>query len=332
MARLFACAIVCRNPIIRGRMPYSGSYRHYSPATGAVMEFQVLGPVEVWVDGRPADAGHTRQRAVLAVLLIDLGRAVPLEALIDRVWAEDSPLSVRNVVYGYVARLRALLADGQDPGVNLSRGPGGYLLRAGPDQVDLVRFRRLLAEAAAAAGDDERTGAALREAIALWRGPALAGLDSPWLNAMRATLELERAAAMLDLGDIRLRHGEHAALAGELAAQAADSPADERLIGQLMLAMYRCGRKAEALHWYEQTRRHLADELGADPSPPLAALHQQILRADPALAAGSTGRTAAAGTEVGPAEPDTRSVPRELPPTCWRSPAARPNWPNSTGC
>jgi DNA-binding SARP family transcriptional activator len=264
------------------------------------MEFRVLGPVEVWLDGQTVDAGHARQRAVLAALLLDAGRAVPAEMLIDRVWGEDPPRSARNVLYGYVARLKALIASGQDPGASLSRHPGGYLLQAGPGQVDLARFRRLVAEAADA-GDDERAAAALGEAAGLWRGPALAGLDSPWLNAMRATLELERAGAAADLTDIRLRRGEHAALAGELAAQAASAPADERLIGQLMLALYRCGRQAEALHWFEQTRVHLAGELGADPSPPLAALHQQILRADPALAAPRPAMLAAA------------PVPRELP-------------------
>jgi DNA-binding SARP family transcriptional activator len=209
------------------------------------MQFGVLEPVEVWLDGRAVAAGHARQRAVLAILLLDAGRAVPAEVLIDRVWGEDPPRSVRNVLYGYVARLKALIATGQDAdgpeaNVSLSRHPGGYLLRSGPDQVDLVRFRRLVAEAAGAAADD-RAAAALGEALALWRGSALAGLDSPWLNAMRATVELERVAAMLDLNDIRLRRGEHGALAGELAAQAAESPAGERLIGQLMLALYRCG-------------------------------------------------------------------------------------------
>jgi DNA-binding SARP family transcriptional activator len=263
------------------------------------MEFGLLGPVEVRVNGRPAFAGHARQRAVLAVLLLDAGRAVPVEVLIDRVWGEEPPRSARSVVYGYVARLRALIASGQDPGVSLSRRPGGYLLQAAPDQVDLARFRRLVADAAAA-GNDERAGAALGEAVALWRGPALDGLDSPWLNGMRATLELERAGAAADLNDIRLRRGEHGALAGELTAQAEAAPADERLTGQLMLALYRCGRKADALRWYELTRRHLADELGADPGPQLAALHQQILRADPALAAPSAMRAA-------------MPVPRELP-------------------
>jgi DNA-binding SARP family transcriptional activator/Tfp pilus assembly protein PilF len=276
------------------------------------MEFGVLGPVEVWLDGQAVAAGHARQRAVLAVLLLDMGRPVPLDVLIDRVWGEDPPRTVRNVAYGYVARLKALLARAQDPCLGLSRRPGGYLLQAGPDQMDLGRFRRLVA---GCAGDDERAAAELAAAVALWRGPALAGLDSPWLNAMRATLELERAAAVLDLNEVRLRRGEHAALAGKLAAQAAAAPADERLAGQLMLALYRSGRQAEALRWYEQTRRHLADELGTDPGPQLSGLHQQILRADPCLAAPPAGLQAAA-----PGVRDASSVfqaapapPRELP-------------------
>jgi DNA-binding SARP family transcriptional activator len=277
------------------------------------MEFGVLGPVEVWLDDGPADAGHARQRAVLAVLLLDLGRAVPTGVLIDRVWGEDPPSSVRNVLYGYLARLRALIAGGQDQGVTLSRRPGGYLLQAGPDQVDVARFRRLVADAAAAE-DDGRAGA-LGEALALWRGTALAGLDSRWLNATRVTLELERVAAVLDLNEIRLRHGEHGTLARELAAQAVQSPADERLIGQLVLALHRCGRQAEALRWFEQTRRYLADELGADPGPALQALHQQILRADPALTdvRAPAGQPAALEVGIDPASAQTALVPRELP-------------------
>jgi DNA-binding SARP family transcriptional activator len=275
------------------------------------MKIGVLGPVEVWVDGRPVDAGHARQRAVLAVLALDTGRVVPIEVLIDRVWGEHPPRSVRNIVYGYVARLRALAGSGADPAVTVSRRPGGYLLQAAPDQVDLTRFRLLVAQAADA-GDEERARKLLGLGVALWRGPALADLDSPWLNSMRITLELERAAAAADLGDIRLRCGEHAALVGEMTALAAQAPGDERLIGQLMLALYRSGRQADALRWYDQTRRYLADELGADPGPQLSALHRKILRADPGLAPPPAAIRAAApaargGPHAGPA------TPRELP-------------------
>jgi DNA-binding SARP family transcriptional activator/cytochrome c-type biogenesis protein CcmH/NrfG len=264
------------------------------------MEFGVLGPVEIRVPGGVADAGHARQRCVLAVLLLNLGRVVPAGELIDRVWGQDPPASVRKVLYGYTGRLRAVIAAAGDPQVTLTRRHGGYLLQARPEQLDLGRFRRLAAQAAA--GTEEDRAAALRAALGLWRGPALAGLSSPWLDGMRQALELERLAATLDLNDILLRQGQHHALVSELARQAAAHPADERLTGQLMLALYRSGRPAEALRWFDQTRRHLASELGTNPGTALSALHQQILRADPALQVSAT-----TGLRSVPA-------PRELPP------------------
>lgn len=268
---------------------------------GGLVELGVLGPVEVRAGGQVLDAGHARRRAVLAVLLLDLGRVVPVQALIDRVWGEDPPASVLNTLYGYVARLRSVIARASDPRVTLSHRPGGYLLQAEAEQLDLCRFRRLSAEAVV--GSDDRRGAGLlRQALELWRGPALAGVQSPWLNAMRDTLEADRLAALEDLSDIRLRQGEHGALVGELTEQAAACPGDERLIAQLMLALYRSGRQADALRWFERTRRHLASEVGVDPGSSLRTLHQQILRADPALIA-TGGVSARLGT-----------VPRQLPP------------------
>ena len=288
------------------------------------MEFGLLGPVEVRIAGQEADVGHARRRAVLAVLLLDLGRAVSPELLIDRVWGDSPPTSVRSVLYSYVAKLRQVIAGAADPDVQLARSPGGYILRARAGQLDLHRFRRLTADAPNAGG--ERAAAMLRQALGLWRGPALARLDSPWLRAMRGTLELERTTAMLDLNDVRLRLGQHAALVSELSGQAAASPASERLTGQLMLALYRSGRQAEALRLFEQTRQHLAGELGADPGPELRSLHQQILRADPSVAAPGPAdpgpaRIASPGPALailGPACPAAaepqRAVPRELPP------------------
>jgi DNA-binding SARP family transcriptional activator len=270
------------------------------------MEFRVLGPVEVWVAGQPVAAGHARQRAVLAVLVLDLGHVVPAELLIDRVWAENPPASVRNVLHGYLARLRASLSNADDPGVSLSRERGGYQLRCAPELVDLFGFRRLAAEAASA--DDEHALSLLGEALALWHGPALAGLHSPWLDAMRQSLEMERTAAELNLNDIRLRHGHDGALAAKLAGQAADRPTDERLIGQLMLALYRSGRQADALAAYWQARRVLVEELGTDPGPELQKLHQQILTADPALSIADPAMpTASAAGRAGSAPP------RQLP-------------------
>lgn len=246
------------------------------------MEFRILGPVEVWSASQRVDAGHVKQRAVLAVLLLDLGHVVPIDLLIDRVWGERPPPSVRNSLYAYVAKLRALIASADDAGVTLSRRPGGYVLQADPDQVDLYRFRRCTTQARAA--DDRRAAELLSEALGLWRGQALAGLSSPWLLRMRDAIEQQRIAAVLDGGEIALRQGQHAALSSALAKEAIAQPSDERLIGQLMLALCGSGRQAEALRWFEQTRRHLAEEFGADPGPELKALHQRILRTDPALA------------------------------------------------
>jgi DNA-binding SARP family transcriptional activator len=272
---------------------------------GGLVEFRILGPVEVRIAGQNLSVGHARQRSVLAVLILDLCRAVSAELLIDRVWGEDPPASVRNVLYGYVARLRALIADAGDPGISLTRQQSGYLLQAEPGHVDICRFRRLVTEASAAGENDQRAARLLDDALKLWHGPALAGLNSPWLTGMRHRLEMDRTAAVLDLNDIRLRQGQHRALASELTEQVAASPADERLTGQLMLALYRSGRQAEALRCFERTRLHLADELGADPGPQLQQLHQQILIADPALEPGNPLRLTVGGA--------VRVAPRQLP-------------------
>ncbi|WP_039937893.1 AfsR/SARP family transcriptional regulator, partial [Streptomyces himastatinicus] len=244
------------------------------------MEFRLLGPVEASAEGRPVALGHPQQRTVAAVLLCELGRAVPAERLIDRVWGEDPPSSVRNILYGYIGRLRTALADCGAPGVRLARRSGGYLLEADPERVDLHRFHRLTA--AARDGDDRV--ALLREALDLWRGDALSGLTGAWAEATRARLGDERLAARLELYDASLRLGHHRELLPELRAQAASHPLDERAVRQLMTALYRGERQAEALELYEATRHRLADDLGVDPGPELRGVHQRILSEDPSLA------------------------------------------------
>lgn len=291
-------------------------------ATGS-LEFRVLGPVEVRSPGQHIDIGHARQRAVLAVLILELDRVVPTELLIDRIWGDDPPATVRNVVYSYVARLKAAIAGAGNPTAELARRDGGYVLRAPRDRSDLHRFRTLVAEAGAAS-DDGQAETLLRGAVSLWRGPALAGLPGVWLAGMRDSLEHERRAALMDLGDIALRQGRHSALVSELSEAATAHPADERLIGQLMLALYRSGRQADALRWFEQTRLRLADDFGADPGPELQALHRQILQLDPALAAPvpvavvipASASDQAVEVVTNPAAQSTAGsapVPRELP-------------------
>ncbi|WP_158893812.1 AfsR/SARP family transcriptional regulator [Amycolatopsis anabasis] len=244
------------------------------------VEFRLLGGVEAKVDGRPVDLGHARRQCVLVALLVEANHAVSVEQLIDRVWAEDPPNRARNALHGYLGKLRGALAGA--PGVAINRSPGGYVLTADEQSVDLHRFRHLLAQARAA--EDDRALALYQQALDLWQGEAFAGLDSTWVATVRSALDQERLAAELDHTDVRLRLGQHAELLPALSAQAERRPLDERLAGQLLLALYRAGRQAEALAHYERTRLRLAEELGADPSPPLRELHQRILRSDQTLA------------------------------------------------
>ncbi|MGW7695906.1 BTAD domain-containing putative transcriptional regulator [Streptomyces asiaticus] len=241
--------------------------------------FGVLGAITVWRDGTPVDVGHARQRLVLAALAVDAGQVVPTGPLVDRVWGVGVPRRGREALYAYVSRLRQALAG---TGAELVREQGGYRLAAETDAVDVLRFRETACRARAAGGGEE--AAALWEtALGLWRGEAFAGADTPWFNAQRSVLEAERFTGELDLMDVRLRLGQHGRALPELAARAEAHPLDERVAGQLMLALYRCGRQTEALEHHERVRRRLAEETGLDPSPPLVLLRQRILTADPAL-------------------------------------------------
>ncbi|RKN06262.1 AfsR/SARP family transcriptional regulator [Streptomyces radicis] len=244
-------------------------------------EFALLGAVEATVDGRPVDLGHARQRWTLAALLVDVGRPVPLDELVARLWGGRAPQRAEGTLYSYLSRLRRVLAPGGD--VAIGRGPGGYVLDAEPTAVDLHRFRALTGRARAADGVAERA-APLQEALGLWRGEAQALPDTPWFGALRGTLERERLAAELDLGDALLGLGRDEETLARLVPHGERHPLDERLAGQLMLALHRVGRGAEALERYERLRRRLADELGADPGDALRRLHRRILADDPGLA------------------------------------------------
>ncbi|USX55361.1 tetratricopeptide repeat protein [Lentzea sp. HUAS12] len=224
-----------------------------------ILEFGLLGAVEVRDEGALVDVGHVRQRSVLAALLVEEGRPLPVDRLLDRVWGERAPLRARETLYGYVSRLRKLL------GLDIERSPAGYRLAVAPSQVDLFRFRAFVR--------DRDFDAALQ----LWRGRAVDGLESPWFDALRESLHAERLAAELDRNDAALADGRHAALLPSLRALAGEHPHDERLAAQLMLALHRSGNDAEALRHYEFVRRGLADELGVDPSRPLQDVHQRIL-------------------------------------------------------
>jgi DNA-binding SARP family transcriptional activator/tetratricopeptide (TPR) repeat protein len=241
------------------------------------VEFHVLGQLEVWIDGRPVDVGHARQRCVLAVLVVEVNRVVTVEQLLDRVWDDQLPYRARRVVSTYASRLRQLL-HGHAP---ITRRGGGYVLEADPQSVDLHRFRHLLEQARTSSG--ARALTLLEDAARLWRGEAFEGLDTPWIATVREGLARQRYAADTERVDLALVQGRHAPLTAELVERADAHPLDERVAAQLMLALYRGGRQAEALTRFEEIRTRLAVELGADPGPGLRALHRQILVADPDL-------------------------------------------------
>ncbi|MBB5960627.1 DNA-binding SARP family transcriptional activator, partial [Saccharothrix tamanrassetensis] len=265
------------------------------------VELRVLGQVEVLVDGTRVDLGHARQRCVLAVLVVEAGRVVATDELVDRIWGGRPPRRARQLVSNYLSLLRHLLADAGVDEVVIQRRGGGYVVLVDPERVDVHLFRRLV-DGARAEGDQGRALQLLERAAGLWRGEVLAGLDTPWIASVRQGLELERFAADTDRLDLALRLGRHTALLPELTDRATAHPLDERVTAQLMLALYRAGRQADALDHYQQVRTRLVEELGTDPGPELQHLHQRILTADPDLAVPLTG--AAVRSPV---------VPRQLP-------------------
>jgi len=241
------------------------------------MDFRVLGPVEVRDRGETVELRRKKPRALLAVLLLHPGELVTSDVLIDALWGESPPRTARAALQNYVAQLRRALG----PGVVASRG-GGYVLEVGAEQIDLGRFERLTAEARAARGD-ERV-AKLREALALWRGPPFADLTfEPFAELEGPRLEELRTTALEDLVDAELAIGSGPDLVTELEQLIAEHPFRERLRGQLMLALYRSGRQADALEAYQETRRTLVDELGIEPGASLRELEQAILRQEASL-------------------------------------------------
>ncbi|MDA0633042.1 BTAD domain-containing putative transcriptional regulator [Nonomuraea sp. MCN248] len=245
-----------------------------------MLTFTALGPFQAWADGTPLDLGGQRQRAVLARLIVAGGRAVPVNTLIDELWPGEPPAQALSTIQGYVSRLRRVLEPRRAPREEASvlvSAPPGYALRARPDQVDAWRFESL----AKSDGAPAEIWAAMDEALALWRGPALAGLSGDLIAADAARLESRRLAVAEDRVEAELRLGRHSGLLEELSGLLAAHPLRERLHGLRMRVLYESGRRVEALAAYESARRTFRDELGAEPSPGLAELHLTILRAVP---------------------------------------------------
>lgn len=280
------------------------------------MQFQVLGPLAAVHDGpdghdrQQVDVGGFRQQVVLAVLLLEAPRLVAVDALVDAVWPDAPPATARAQVQICISRLRHLIDVG-GPAATIVTRPPGYGLELGGATLDLHAFDAAVAEArtATAAGRLESAAELLRGALALWQGPPLAGIDSAPVRDAATRLAERRLAVLEDWLQLELRLGRHAEVVDAAAAEVDRHPLRERLRGQLMLALYRSGRQAEALQEFQRARRTVVDELGLEPGEELRRLEQAVLRDDPSLLPPSAATPAPAVAVAAAAPP----VPRMLP-------------------
>jgi DNA-binding SARP family transcriptional activator len=244
-----------------------------------VLDFRILGPLEVAVDGTPLSLGGQKQRALLAILLLRAGQVVSTDTLLDQLWGEHPPRTATTSLQNFVSQLRKLLG----PDVLATRAPG-YVLRLEGHELDLRRFERLVS--AARDAEPGTRAELLREALGLWHGPPLAEFAfEAFAQNEIGRLEELRLSALEDRIDADLELGRHADLVGEIESLVFAHLLRERLRGQLMLALYRSGRQADALEAYRDARRALTDELGLEPTPALQQLHASILRQEAGLEA-----------------------------------------------
>jgi DNA-binding SARP family transcriptional activator/tetratricopeptide (TPR) repeat protein len=254
------------------------------------VEFRILGPLEAVAADRVITVSAPKQRALLAVLVVCANQLVTTDRLVDELWAEHPPSSATNLVQGYVSRLRRLLGVDSDASQDavLSTRASGYVLHVEPGDRDVEVFQGLLerAHSIAAQGAEAEAATLLRRALELWRGAALADVPpTSTVAAEAARLEELRLCALEDRIELELASGRHAGLVAELVALVAAEPSRERLRGQLMLALYRSGRQAEALEVFREGRQVLVEQLGIEPGAELRRLEVAILAADPLLAA-----------------------------------------------
>jgi len=266
-----------------------------------LLEFHLLGPVEAIADGRPVPLPAAKPRALLAILLLDRNRVVPVGRLIDELWGEEPPETATKALQGYVSQLRkALGAD------RLVTKPPGYSLRVAEGELDLDRFELLVREGREllGAGDSKTAAKRFGEALELWRGSPFAEFRAePFARDAGARLEDARLAALEERIEAELALGRHSRLVPELEMLVAREPLRERPRGQLMLALYRSGRQADALELYRRTRETLNEELGIEPSLELQDLERRMLQHDPTL---ERARAPARPSEEGAPLPLTR--------------------------
>jgi DNA-binding SARP family transcriptional activator len=258
------------------------------------VEFRILGPVDVRLDGDSIPLGP-RQQAILAVLLVEPNRLVSRDRLLDRVWAQKVPSRPANAVQTQLTLLRRALAP--VPDVAITWQSTGYRLGVDEAAIDLHRFRALATQARTS--PIEEAARLWEDALGLWHGEPFVGIEAPWFGKIRVNLLAEQQAALLDQTDVLLSLGRQDAVLPALTVQAQHYPLDERLAAQLMLALHQAGRTADALRHYEQVRARLVEDLGADPSTPLRELHQRLLGTGPPPST--------------PARSAGPTVPRQLP-------------------
>ena len=278
----------------------------------------VLGPLRVWRGEILVDLGPVQQRVVLAVLALQAGRPVGRQQMINGVWGDTPPRHAVNLVQRHVSGLRQVLEPdrpGRAPSGLLNWTDAGYLLNLPSGALDLHEFESEVARARAAraSGQPRDAAGALHSALELWRGPVCDGLSSPFLDAQADRLAETRISVLEERIELDLAIGAQASLIAELRDLVAAYPLRERLHGLLMLALYRAGRQADALTAFRDARRQLRDELGLEPAAPLQRLHQQILAADPELAAPDTEVAADAGATQGSQRPLPAQLPHRIP-------------------
>ncbi|MFB4296497.1 tetratricopeptide repeat protein [Actinomadura sp. NTSP31] len=248
------------------------------------MEFRVLGQVELWARGQRHDPGWAKERLVLAVLLLNAGRPVATETLIDRLWDERPPARARALLHSQVTRLRRRL-QALDGDIRLPHRSGAYTLEADPATIDYHRFRELCAQARsiAASGDPEHAITLLREAGTLWRGVPLGGVDGSWAELSRNAIQRELLGGVLDRLALELGQDRHAEVLAELDDLTTRFPEDDKCTELLMLALHRCGRTGDAVRAFERLRERLDERLGVAPGADVRDLHRRIMAADPEL-------------------------------------------------
>jgi DNA-binding SARP family transcriptional activator len=279
------------------------------------VDFRLLGPLEVYDGARSVAIGGGKRRSLLALLLLHRNEVVSVDRLIDELWGERPPPTAAKGLQVYVSQLRKELQEGGAAnGDMLVTRSNGYVLNVGADELDVSRFERALSagERALAAGEPDRAAQRLGQGLALWRGPPLADFTyEPFAQHEIARLEELRLVALEQRIDADLALGRHVQVIGELEALVREHPLRERIRCQLMLALYRCGRQAEALETYRSGHRAMSDELGLEPGPELRDLQAKILAQSPELAAPARPRRRARRApqeEAQPARPRRRAA------------------------